>query len=154
LRLRLGFTYEEILTFFRKNLNEQWLDSRPVELVVSALIDSFIDHGSAVPTFTLHGPECTRVYRKGEANPRWDEEFARLRFVLKSLSDEDLAELKGRGRTRIAKINAIMAFSGEVPTSLNVGALERGSVGMLSASVVERRGGELTGVMRRLGLLT
>jgi hypothetical protein len=152
LRLRLGFTFEEIVDFFRRNFNDRWNTPRPVELLVSALVDLFIDQGAMVPTFALHNDVSTRIYRKGEANPRWDEEIGRLQFALQSLNDKDRSELLERGRTRVAKINAILSLSGTAPTSLDLGSLERGTVGALISSVVERDGGELTGFMRRLGL--
>ena len=153
LRLRLGFTFEEIVSIFRSEFSNRWLPSKAVELLVSALIDAFIDDGAMVPTFTLHGGACARVYRKGEANPRWDEEFRRLQFAVQSLPEKDRKDLMGRGRTRIAKINAILAMSSAGDgTSLSPGALERGTVGTLTPSVVERHAGELTGLMRRLGL--
>lgn len=153
LRLRLGFTYEEIVQLVRKYYSAVWHPSRLPELIVSDLLDTFIDHGAIVPTFTLHRSKCTRVYRKGEANPRWDDEFTRLLFTLKKMPDAERAEVLEGGRTRIAKINAILALSGVYNTGLTTGALERGNVGMLLNSVVEREGTELTGLMRRFGLL-
>jgi hypothetical protein len=116
-------------------------------------MDSFVDQGAMVPTITLQGDICTRVYRKGEANPNWDEELARLQYAITKLGEADRQELLGHGRTRIAKIAAIMAMSSNVPTTLVVGSLERGNVGMLRKSVVERDGGEVTGLLRRLGQL-
>lgn len=152
LRLCVGFTYEEIVGMFRQYFDPKGFDHQPVELVVSALLDAFIDRGAVVPTTTLRGDLCTRVYRKGEANPRWDEAIARLQLALLSLSAKDRDYLLTRGRTRIAKISAIMAMSRQVCTSLRVGALERGNVALLARSVVEREDVELTGIMRRLGL--
>jgi len=153
LRLRLGFTYEEIVQLFRKHYSDVWHPSRLPELIVSDLLDTFIDHGAIVPTFTLHPDKCTRVYRKGEANPRWDDELTRLLFTLKKMPEVERTEVLEGGRTRIAKINAILALSGAYDTALTTGALERGNVGMLLNSVVEREGTELTGLMRRFGLL-
>lgn len=154
LRLRLGFTYEEIVGFFRENLNELWTGSQQVELVVSSLIDLFIDRGAIVPTFTLHHNACHRVYRKGEANSRWEDEVARCLYALDALGEAERADLVDRNRTRVAKIIAIMSFSNTIDTDLTVGALERGTVGMLKPSVVEQRGRELTGYMRRIGKWT
>ena len=153
LRLRLGFKFDEIVNLFRSELSDRWIGSQAVELLVSALLDAFIDDGAIVPTFTLHGGRSVRIYRKGEANPRWDEEMGRLKFAIKSLSEKDRTELMGRGRTRIAKLNAILSMSSAGDgSSLSPGSLERGTVGTLTRSVVERQGGELTGLMRRLGL--
>ncbi len=155
LRLRLGFTFKEILTLFRMNYKDRWGDSGSVELLVSALIDSFIDDGAIVPTFTLHGSSISRIYRKGEANPGVDEEITRLRFSISSLREKDRDELLGHGRTRIAKINAILSMSSiGNDSSLEPGALERGTIGALTKTVVERQGGELVILMRRLGLWT
>jgi hypothetical protein len=153
LRLRLGFTYRDLVRFFRQHWNDQHGSARPLDLVVSDLLDCFIDYGAVVPTMCFANNTCTRVYRKGEANPKWDEEITRLRFALKCLSKDDRDSLMQRGgRTRVSKISAILALSGEVPTALRAGSLERGTAGVLSPSVVEKAGGDLTGVMRRLGL--
>lgn len=152
LRLRLGFTYEDILAFFRRHLVHKWTEPRSTECVVSTLIDAFIDRGAIVPTFTLTEETSSRVYRKGEANPRWDEEINRLLFALDSLEEDDRRELIDRGRTRVAKITAIMALSASVPTSLGVIPLERGNAAMLPASVAERYGAELTKLVRQRGL--
>jgi hypothetical protein len=150
----LGYTYQELLDLFRRHLEDPLglLPNISTERLVSALVDSFIDQGALVPTFPLHGSKSVRIYRKGENNPDWEEEISRLRFALDSLDEQDREELIA-GRTRIAKINAILAFSGAVPTSLTVAPFERGSVGSLSPSVVERRGGDLTRVLRRHGWL-
>jgi hypothetical protein len=153
LRLRIGFTYEELTALFRKHYLDLWHSLQSPELMVSDLLDVFIDHGAIVPTFTLTKDACTRVYRKGEANPRWDDEITRLLFTIKSMAEPERKELLEQGRTRIAKINAILALSGAFETSLTAGAFERGNVGLLVNSVVEREGAELTGLMRRFGLL-
>jgi hypothetical protein len=152
LRLRLGFTFGELISLFRESFDGSSVEKRPVELLVSELVDAFIDHGAIVPTIMRQGEACTRVYRKGEANPRWDEEFARLSLAIKSLSEKDRRELSISGRTRVAKIAAIMALSSQGNTALRVGALERGNVGMLVRSVVERDDEEITGIMRRIGM--
>ena len=143
------------MEIFRHNFDDIFgiLQGTSIELLVSGLMDAFIDQGAIVPTFPMCGMTCVRIYRKGEANPRWDEEIARLQFALASLKEADRKELIARGRTRIAKMNAILALSGATPSSLNASSLERGTVGSLMNSVVERHGGDLTGLMRRLGLL-
>ena len=155
LRLRLGYSYRELVEIFRHNFDDVFgiLQGTSVELLVSSLMDTFIDRGAIVPTFPMYGTTCVRIYRKGEANPRWDKEIARLQFALASLKEADRKELLARGRTRIAKINAILALSGAIPSSLSAAAFERGTVGSLMESVVERHGGDLTGLMRRFGLL-
>lgn len=155
LRLRLGYSYRELVEIFRHNFDDVFgiLKGGSTELLVSSLMDAFIDQGAIVPTFPMYGTTCVRIYRKGEANPRWDEEIARLQFALASLKETDRKDLLAKGRTRIAKINAILALSSATPSSLNAASLERGTVGSLMNSVVERHGGDLTGLMRRLGLL-
>jgi hypothetical protein len=153
LRLRFGFTYENILKIFRHNYSPIYGSGSSIEFVVSALLDNFIDRGAVVPTFTWAG-DCARIYRKGEANPDWDEEIDRFLFTLEMMDDSERRELIGSGRTRIAKINAIMAFSGKFPTALTPGAFERGNVGLLKPSIVEREGGELSRLLQRFGHLS
>ncbi len=133
LRLRLGYSYRELVEIFRHNFDDVFriLQGTSVELLVSSLMDTFIDRGAIVPTFPMYGTTCVRIYRKGEANPRWDKEIARLQFALASLKEADRKELLARGRTRIAKINAILALSGAIPSSLSAAGFERGTVGSL-----------------------
>jgi hypothetical protein len=147
IRLRLGFTYQELVQFFRNNLTEGQAPN--ADTIVSALLDLFIDRGAVVPTFTLHGDQCLRVYRRGEANPNWEEAIDRLKLALNALPPEERKELLD-SRTRVTKIAAILAFAGD--RTLNAGALERGTVGMLPGSVVERHAEELTRVLQHRGL--
>jgi hypothetical protein len=154
LRLRIGFTFEEIINVFRSGLGGAWIPSKQVELEVSALVDAFIDDGAMVPTFTVGDHSCARIYRKGEANPRWDRELRRLKFALDSLNKDDRTEILDAGRTRISKICAILAFAeSETDGALVPGALERGTVGSLARSVVELEDAEITNLAQRFGYL-
>lgn len=152
LRLRIGFTYDEIVNFFRANLDRALLGRRSIDSIVSALMDAFIDRGAIVPTFNLTGKSRARIYRKGEANPRWDEEVNRLVLAIESLPEKDRKAVLDTGRTRVAKIASIMALSKASPTSLRVAPLERGSTAMLPSSVVEKHDVELTKLVLQRGL--
>ncbi len=152
LRLKIGLTFQELIKLFREQLKGTWNEHQSIELTVSELIDMFIDRGAIVPTTTIRQQQtCVRVYRKGESNPRWDEEILRFKLLLRSLNTEDRDELLDRGRTRAAKITAIIALSGHGGATLTVGALERGNVGMLAGSVVEGKAADFMGLLRRLG---
>jgi hypothetical protein len=151
LRLRIGFTYRDILTLFVKHFSPRFSGpDADADGLVSMLIDLFIDQGAIVPTFSYQKEECRRVYRKGEANRSHDDDVERLSFALSRLGEkrQDVIE---RHRTRVAKIMAIMAFAGRTGNTVSAGPLERGTVGMLMPSVVERNAFELTGYMRRIG---
>jgi hypothetical protein len=153
-RLRVGLTYRDLVSLFERYLTPRLSDLRAPQLVVSDLLDSFVDRGAVVPTISSVDDSMVRVYRKGESNPRWSEDIDRVRLGLRSLRSEDRALLRKRGgRTRVSKVCAILAYSGEVVTSLQVGSLERGTVAMLAESVVEREGGEITRLMRDFGFL-
>ena len=152
LRLRIGFTYRDILALFEQHWTPRWSGSEiDADGLVSMLIDLFIDQGAIVPTFTLDKDSCRRVYRKGEANRAHDDEVERLHFALTRLPDDKYRDIIDRHRTRVAKIVAIMAFAGRTGNTVSAGPLERGTVGMLMPSVVERNAFELTGYMRRIG---
>ena len=72
LRLRIGFTYNELVAFFSPPLlSDQPDDQAVVAFDVGVLLDLFIDSGAIVPTIALAGDPCTRIYRKGESNPKW-----------------------------------------------------------------------------------
>ena len=85
-----------------------------------------------------------------------DEEADRLKLAVSYLRPDERADLVGAaaGRTRLAKIMAIMSYSAEVPSCLRPGALERGTVGMLQRSVVERGDEEFTHLLLRTGILS
>lgn len=152
-RLRIGFTYGELLEFVRTHQGALTAARHPnLEFAFSALVDLFIDTGAMVPTISFQGSSCVRVYRKGEANPRWDEEFIRFQLALKQLPVEDRNYLVERGSTRLSKIAAIMSMGGSLRTNLRPGAFERGTVAMLGRSVVERDDPEFTILLHRLGL--
>lgn len=152
LRLRIGFTYREIVTMFEHHWTALWSgSSMDADELVSMLIDMFIDQGAIVPTFSLDGGPCRRIYRKGEANPAHDDEVERLHYALTRLPEDKYRDIIDNHRTRVAKIVAIMAFAGRTGNTLSAGPLERGTVGVLMPSVVERNALELTGYMRRIG---
>lgn len=147
-RLRIGLTYAELIEFLRAHLKTGSKSSTP-EALTSALIDLFVDLGAVVPTITLKGDPCVRVYRKGESNPRWDAGLARLSLAVRTL------RLQGENpsRTRVTKIAAILAMSaaGSDP-GFRVAAAERGTVATMGKSVAERNDIEITAYMRNLGL--
>jgi hypothetical protein len=148
LRLRIGFTYAELTEFLRAHLRTNRTSSTP-EAVASALIDLFVDLGAIVPTITLKGEPCLRVYRKGESNPRWDTDLARLALALHELRSGN----EQPSRTRVTKIAAIIAMSSAgKDTGFRAAAAERGTVAMMGKSVVERSDIEITAYMRNLGL--
>jgi hypothetical protein len=152
LRLRIGFTYREILKLFEQHWAGRWSEAgMDAGELVSMLIDLFIDQGTIVPTFSLDDAPCRRIYRKGEANRAHDDEIERLHYALTSLPKDKYRDIVDNHRTRVAKIMAIMAFAGRTGDTISPGPLERGTVGMLMPSVVERNAFELTGYMRRTG---
>ncbi len=146
LRLRIGFTYGELIEFLRTNLRTQRGSHAP-EAVTSALIDWFVDLGAIVPTITFRGDPCLRVYRKGESNPRWDTDLSRLVLALKELRGSSVS------RTRVSKVAAILAMSSVGDTSgIRVAPAERGTVAVMGKSVVERSDIEVTAYLRNAGL--
>lgn len=152
LRLRIGFTYRDMLTLFEQHWAARFHKAgMGADELVSMLIDLFIDQGAIVPTFSLDGGPCRRIYRKGEANRAHDDEVERLHFALTRLPDGKYRDIIDNHRTRVAKIVAIMAFAGRTGNTVSAGPLERGTVGMLMPSVVEQNAFELTGYMRRIG---
>lgn len=145
-RLRIGFTYAELTEFLRSHLRVTQASSTP-EAVASSLIDLFVDLGAIVPTVTLIGTPCLRVYRKGESNPRWDADLARLALALRELRGEQPS------RTRVTKIAAILSMSSaNKGSNFRAAAAERGTVAMMGKSVAERSDVEITAYMRNLGL--
>ena len=146
-RLRVGFTYAELVDFLRVHVRPGLVGSTP-EAMTSALIDTFVDLGAIVPTITYSG-ECLRIYRKGEASPRWDTDLSRLALALKQLKGQEIS------RTRVSKVAAILAFSSAGNNSgLRVSAAERGTVAIMGKSVVERSDIEITAYLTRTGLWT
>jgi len=145
-RLRIGFTYAELVDFLRAHMRPGRVGGTP-EAITSALIDTFVDLGAIVPTITFSGELCLRVYRKGEASPRWDTDLSRLELALKQLKGQEIS------RTRVSKVAAILAFSSAGNSSgLRVAAAERGTVAVLGKSVVERSDIEVTAYLMRTGL--
>jgi len=152
-RLRIGFTYGELLEFVRANQGEFSAARHPnLELAFSALVDWFIDTGAMVPTISFQGSSCVRIYRKGEANPTYDEEYLRFQLALKQLPTKDRKYLVEKGSTRLSKIAAIMSMGVAPATHLRPGAFERGTVAMLGKTVIERSDAEVTIMLHRLGL--
>ena len=146
LRLRIGFTYSELIEFLRLNLRPQPGSLAP-EAIASTLIDWFVDLGAIVPTITFRGDPCLRVYRKGESNPRWDTDLSRLVLALKELRGNSIS------RTRVSKVAAILAMSSAGDTSgIRVAPAERGTVAVMGKSVVERSDIEVTAYLRNAGL--
>lgn len=147
-RLRIGLTYTELTEFLRAHLRANRTSST-AEAMASALIDLFVDLGAIVPTITLKGEPCLRVYRKGESNPRWDTDLARLVLALRELRSGN----ERPSRTRASKIAAILALSSAgKDTGFRAAVAERGAVAMMGKSVVERNDVEITAYMRNLGL--
>jgi hypothetical protein len=145
-RLRIGFTYAELVEFLRAHVRPGRIGSMP-EAITSALIDAFVDLGAIVPTITFFGELCLRVYRKGEASPRWDTDLSRMELALKQLKGQEIS------RTRVSKVAAILAFSSAGNKSgLRVATAERGTVAIMAKSVVERSDIELTNYLMRTGL--
>lgn len=145
-RLRIGFTYTELIDFLRVHVRASPGGSTP-EAVTSALIDTFVDMGAVVPTITYADGECLRVYRKGEASPRWDTDLSRMVLALSQLKDQEVS------RTRVSKVAAILAFSSAGNNSgLRVSAAERGTVAVMGTSVVEQSEVEITTYLLRTGL--
>lgn len=145
-RLRIGFTYTELVDFLRVHVRPGLAGSGP-EAMASALIDTFVDLGAVVPTISYADGECLRVYRKGEANPRWDTDLARMALALSQLKDQEVS------RTRFSKVAAILALSSAGNSSgLRVSAAERGTVAVMGRSVVERSEVEITTYLLKTGL--
>lgn len=146
LRLRIGFTYAELVEFLRAHLRPGQ-ECRTPEAITSALIDTFVDLGAIVPTITFSGDPCLRVYRKGEASPRWDTDLSRMALALKQLKGQEIS------RTRVSKVAAILAFSSAGDSSgLRMAAAERGTVAVMGKCVVERSDIEVTTYLMRTGL--
>lgn len=145
-RLRVGFTYAELVGFLRAHVRVDQVGGTP-EAIASALIDMFVDLGAIVPTITFSGELCLRIYRKGEASPRWDTDLSRMVLALKQLKGQEIS------RTRVSKVAAILAFSSAGDSSgLRVAAAERGTVAVMGKSVVERSDIEVTNYLMRTGL--
>lgn len=144
-RLRIGFTYTELVDFLRVHVRPALVGGMP-EAMTSALIDTFVDLGAVVPTITYSDDECLRVYRKGEASPRWDTDLSRLALALSQLKGQEIS------RTRVSKVAAILALSSAGNNSgLRVSAAERGTVAVMGLSVVEPAV-EITTYLLRTGL--
>jgi len=145
-RLRIGFTYMELVDFLRVHLRAGLGGTTP-EAMTSALIDTFVDLGAVVPTITYTDGDCLRVYRKGEASPRWDTDLSRMALALSQLKGQEVS------RTRVSKVAAILAFSSAGNNSgLRVSAAERGTVAVMGRSVVEQSEVEITTYLLRTGL--
>ena len=136
----------ELVDFLRVHVRTGLGGSTP-EATTSALIDTFVDLGAVVPTITYSDGPCLRVYRKGEASPRWDTDLSRMALALSQLKGQEVS------RTRVSKVAAILAFSSAGNNSgLRVSAAERGTVAVMGKSVVEQSEVEITTYLLRTGL--
>jgi hypothetical protein len=145
LRLRVGFSFSDIVSFFESRLSSLLDSMTPTKALVSELLDHYIDSGALVPAIANYGGQLYRVYRKGE-NQFWDEETNRALYAWQCLGEP-------LSLTRFAKLQAILSFSSEVATTLVPSAFERGNVGILPPSVVDRSGPEFGHFLLRSGKL-
>ena len=145
LRLRVGFSYQDILYFFSKEISQALCCIYSVRSLISTLMDHCIDAGSLVPVIANYDGRIFRVYRKGE-NKFWDEEQDRALYAWSRLG-------KPLSLTRFAKLQAILSFSSQISTSLVPSAFERGNVGCLPPSIIDRTGEELSHFLLKSGKL-
>jgi len=145
LRLRIGFTFKDLVSFFEPRISRFLRSSLSAQGLISAFLDHYIDSGSLVPAIANYGGVFYRIYRKGENN-FWDEETNRTLYALKCLNEP-------LSLTRLAKLQAILSFTSEVSTTLVPEAFERGYVGVLPPSVVDRSGAEFGRFLLRIGKL-
>lgn len=146
LRLRVGFTFKDLLSFFELRVMRLLDTGTSARALVSVLLDHYIDSGALVPAIAKYDGVFYRVYRKGERDFR-DEEMNRALYAWGCLE-------KPMSLTRFAKLQAILSFSSEVTTSLVPTALERGNVGYLPPTVVDQSGAEFGRFLLRSGKLT
>lgn len=144
LRLRIGFTFHDLLDVFEANADAPWALATTPRNVVSALLDRGIDCGAVVPTVVRYGDSYCRAYRKGESGPV-KEAIERVQYAW-----------WGTGllsRTRATKIAAILSYSDAVESSILPQVMPRGAGGFAPPSVVDLDAVEITHYLQVTGQL-
>ena len=145
LRLRVGYSFKDLVSFFQTTCSRFIESALPIRSIVSILLDQFIDSGALVPAIANYNGSYYRVYRKGE-NEFWEKEVNRVLYAWQCCE-------RPLSLTRFAKLQAILAFSAEASTSVVPDVMERGNVGYLPPSVVDRSGAEIGRLLLRTGKL-
>ncbi len=142
-RLRIGPTFVDLATIIDEFVPR--LSSREAWMIVSRLLDRFVDDGGVVPTTAAYGDHLYRIYRKGERDPR-DRASLRTRRAWD-------ASKKALSLTRASKLLTILAFSEDTAaTDVQVKTVERGNV-FCHAGTVLHDEAEIAHRLRRTGQL-
>jgi hypothetical protein len=145
LRLRIGPTFDDVVHLIRELTQSASVERLPLENFVSALLDFAIDSGAVVPTVARYDGRCYRVYRQGEIDFR-DRVADRVVYALHH-------HKKPMALTRIAKINAILAYSAGVEPVMWPVTLVRGNAASLQETYIDEQGPEMAQYLRDIGRL-
>lgn len=147
LRLRIGPAFQDLVVLMQRLMPELKDVSSAVQYV-SRQLDLCIDSGAVVPTIARYDGVFYRIYRKGESDYR---DTARQRIQVAC----DRLHKSGRtmSLTRMAKINAILAYSRVMPELLWPSSLERGTVATMQETVLDQSGPEAGQYLRDCGAL-
>jgi len=146
LRLRIGPTFQDLVAIMDALVPDDLPVALPTRNLVSAMLDDGIDSGAVVPTIAHYDGHAYRIYRKGENDLR-DEAVDRIAYAWLNYG-------KPMTLTRLAKINAILAYSNCIPQTLVPCTLERGNSASLQTTSLDLEGPELGEYMRRIGRIT
>lgn len=152
LRLRIGFTARGLQRFLGAHPEQPNNGRRSSGALLSDLLDVLVDKGAVVPTFTASG-SCARIYRKGESDAELDALVNRIAYAVDRLPPGILSQGGTDSRTRLAKLIAIIAYSGKYDDGVSLAAVERGVVPVVARSGIEREAIELTKQLEIRGLV-
>lgn len=144
LRLRVGPTFDDLVELLRRLVPHAAVDPLFAQRV-STLLDHAVDGGSVVPTLAQYDGQFYRIYRRGESDPA-DACVDRLCYALQGRK-------KAMSLTRIAKLDAILAFSRAYAGTTVARAIERGNVGALPASILDDPDVDVASYARNTGRL-
>ncbi len=146
LRLRIGPTFQDLCAIMQQ-LRPEMHDSGGATRLVSGLLDISIDSGAVVPTIAQYDGTFYRIYRRGESEYR-DSVSQRLLFA------RDRLQASGHAisMTRMAKVNAILAYSSAMPELLWPAGRERGTVATIQEVVLDQSGAEAGQYLRDCGV--
>lgn len=146
LRLRVGPTFGDLVELMGELNSQTWHDVLPMPNLVSTILDYAIDSGAVVPTLTCYDGCLCRIYRQGESRLR-NMAVDRALYAWRN-------SRKRMSLTRFAKLNAVLAYSSQLPPVMLVQSLLRGNVVTLQNTCLdEERGTELSHYLRDTGRL-
>lgn len=147
LRLRIGPTLPDLVILMQR-LVPRLKDQSSATQYVSRQLDLCIDSGAVVPTIARYDGVFYRIYRKGESDYR-----DAARQCIQVACDRLQRSGHSISLTRMAKVNAILAYSSVMPELLWPSSLERGTVATMQETVLDQSGPEAGQYLRDCGAL-